>query len=268
MSVLQETVSLNTGAAIPRVGLGTWQMPDTEVTEAAVSAALSSGVRLIDTAAAYGNERSVGRAIRASGLPREELFVVTKLPAEIKGYDETHHAFEQSLEALGLDYVDLYLIHAPWPWDQVGADCTEGNVASWRAMEEMYRDGRARAIGVSNFARQHLQPILDRGSVVPAVNQLAYFIGYREQESADFARQNGLHLMAYSPLGTGRVFRQPELPAIAEKYGVTVAQLCIRWCLQHGATVIPKSTHPQRIRENIALDFVISDDDMRLLDTL
>lgn len=268
MSVLTQTLSLNTGAAIPRLGLGTWQMPNSEVTERAVATALQCGYRLIDTARAYGNEETVGRALRASGIAREELFVVTKLPAEIKGYEQAHRSLEESLSLLGLEYVDLYLIHAPWPWEAVGSDHTEGNVASWKAMEEAYRDGRARAIGTSNFAPQHLRPILERGTVVPAVNQLAYFIGYREQESADFAVQNGGRLMAYSPLGTGRVFKQEALPAMAAKYGVSVAQLCIRWCIQHDAVVIPKSTDPQRIRENAQVDFVISEEDMRILDAI
>ena len=266
MSILQDTLLLNTGARIPRLGLGTWQMPNSEVAEQAVKAAIAAGYRLIDTANGYGNEEAVGRAIRESGVPREELFIVTTLPAEIKGYEEAHRSFEQSLKNLGLDYVDLYLIHAPWPWDEVGKDCTEGNVASWKAMEEIYASGRAKAIGVSNFAPQHLQPILERGTVVPAVNQIAYFIGYREQSSADFAKQHGVEIMAYSPLGTGRVFKQEALPAIAEKYGVSVAQLCIRWCIQHGAVAIPKSTNPERIAHNAQVDFVISDEDMRLLD--
>lgn len=268
MSVLQETLTLNTGAAIPRLGLGTWQMPNSEVATNAVAAALAQGYRLIDTANGYGNEQAVGAAIRAAGIPRDQLFIVTKLPAEIKDYDGAKRSFEQSLQNLGLDYVDLYLIHAPWPWDAVGTDCAEGNLAAWKAMEEAYRDGRAKAIGVSNFAPRDLRPILEHGTVKPAVNQLCFYIGYREQESADYAVQNGVGLMAYSPLGTGRVFKQEALPPIAAKYGVSVAQLCIRWCLQHGAVTIPKSTDPVRIGENAQVDFVISDEDMKILDAI
>ena len=268
MSVLQETVRLNNGVSMPLLGLGTWQLPNGEVAYNAVSAALRAGYRLIDTACGYGNEESVGKAIRDSGLSREDVFVVTKLPAEIKDYEETKRSFAGSLDRLGLGYVDLYLIHAPWPWEEVGKDCADGNVAAYTAMEELYREGKIRAIGISNFAARDVRPILERCSVKPAVNQILYYAGYWERDAVEICEQNDILVMAYSPLGSGRVFKNDALPPIAEKYGVSVAQLCIRYCVQQGIVTIPRSSKPERIPENAKVDFVISDEDMRLIDAM
>ena len=159
--ILDECYVLQNGVKIPKLGLGTWQIPNGKDTYDAVSYALETGYRHIDTAAAYGNEESVGKAVRNSGIPREEIFITTKLPAECKGYDIAKECFNKSMETLNLGYIDLYLIHAPWPWDEWGKDCTEGNIASWQAMEEIYEANEAKSIGVSNFAKQHLEPVLE-----------------------------------------------------------------------------------------------------------
>ena len=263
--ILKETYSLANGVKIPKIGLGTWQIPDGEAAYGSVMAALRNGYRHIDTAAAYGNEKSIGKAIRDSGIPREEIFVTTKLPAECKGYDIAKECFEKSLSDLGLDYIDLYLIHAPWPWDKWGMDCTEGNVASYKAMEEIYKDGKAKAIGVSNFEPKHLQPILDHCSIVPMCNQINFPIGLRQEETVDFCKPKDIQIIAYSPLASGGIVEDEYIKKIAEKYHATIPQVCIRYCLQKGNVVIPKSTKEERIIANAQVDFEISDEDMAYL---
>ena len=263
--ILKETYSLANGVKIPKIGLGTWQIPDGEAAYGSVMAALRYGYRHIDTAAAYGNEKSIGKAIRDSGIPREEIFVTTKLPAECKGYDIAKECFEKSLSDLGLDYIDLYLIHAPWPWDKWGMDCTEGNVASYKAMEEIYKDGKAKAIGVSNFEPKHLQPILDHCSIVPMCNQINFHIGLRQEETVDFCKPKDIQIIAYSPLASGGIVEDEYIKKIAEKYHATIPQVCIRYCLQKGNVVIPKSTKEERIIANAQVDFEISDEDMAYL---
>ena len=169
---LKDTFILKNGVSVPKIGLGTWQIPDGKEAYNSIKWALEAGYRHIDTAMAYGNEASVGRAIRDSGIPREEIFVTTKLPAQNKGYKIAHECFEKSLADLGLEYIDLYLIHAPWPWDQIGIDCTEGNLDSWRAFEEIYESGKVKAIGISNFEPKHIEPILAMCKHMPMVNQI------------------------------------------------------------------------------------------------
>jgi diketogulonate reductase-like aldo/keto reductase len=268
MSVINEYFELNTGAKIPKIAFGTWQIPNGETAYNSVAFALKNGYRHIDTARAYGNEESVGKAIRDSGIAREEIFVTTKLPAEIKTHDGALESFETTMSALGLDYVDLYLIHAPWPWGDRGSDHTEGNIQAYKAMEEIYKSGRGKAIGVSNFSVSDLQAILDNTDVVPAANQIRFFIGNTEEDVTTFCQQKNILIEAYSPLATGKILENKDVIAIADKYGKSVAQVCIRYTLQRGTLPLPKSTHEERILENIDVDFEISDQDMELLNNL
>lgn len=264
--MLNEKYTLVNGVEVPKIGLGTWQIPDGEEAYNSVMWALKNGYRHIDTAMAYGNEESVGRAIKDSGIPREEIFVTTKLPAEHKGYDIAHECFEKSLNALGTGYIDLYLIHAPWPWDKIGMDCTEGNIASWKAIEEIYESGKAKAIGVSNFEPQHLNPILENCKIAPMVDQICFHIGHAQEETVKLLNEKNIQLMAYSPLATGRIINDEEIVKMAEKYGKTTAQICVRYCIQKNAIVIPKSTKEERIISNAQVDFEISKEDMEILD--
>lgn len=268
MSILTDTYTLNTGAKIPKIGFGTWQIPDGDPAYESTLFALKSGYRHIDTAKVYGNEASVGRAIKDSGIPREEIFLTTKLPAETKTYDGALADFDSSIEKLGTDYVDLYLIHAPWPWSDQGGDYTEGNVQAWKALEEIYKSGRAKAIGVSNFSNDDMQAIIDSGTVMPAVNQIKLHIGHAQEESVKFDTDHGILVEAYSPLATGRILDNPEIQKIADKYGKTVAQISIRYTLQLDTVTLPKSTHEEYIKQNADVDFVIEDEDMAYLNSL
>lgn len=268
MGILTESYTLNTGAQVPKIGFGTWQMPNGDVAYRSVLSALQIGYRHIDTARVYGNEASVGRAIRESGLARDEIFLTTKLPAEMKDARRVEETFQKSLTTLGVDYVDLYLIHAPWPWDAQGADYTTENIAVWQEMEELYQSGRAKAIGVSNFNVPDLIAILEHGSVVPAANQIRWFIGYTEDDITACSTSKGLLVEAYSPLATGSILDHPDLKKVAGRYGKTVAQISIRYCLQHDTLPLPKSTHDEYIAENADVDFEISTEDMAVLDAL
>ncbi len=266
--ILQDTYTLKNGIKVPKIGLGTWQIPDGEQAYNAVMWALKNGYRHIDTAMAYGNEKSVGEAIKDSGIPREEIFVTTKLPAEHKGYAIAHKCFEKSLSDLGLDYIDMYLIHAPWPWHKIGMDCTQGNIDSWKAFEEIYDSGKVKSIGISNFEPKHIQPILDICKHVPMANQICFHIGNRQAETTSFCKPLNIQITAYSPLATGRIIGDKAIIAMAEKYDVTPAQVCIRYCLQKDTIVIPKSTKEERIISNVKVEFNISDEDMSVLDQL
>lgn len=268
-------VTLNTGATMPRFGLGVWQAGD-EDTERAVRFAIDeAGYRLIDTAKAYGNEEGVGRALKSVSVPRDELFVTTKLWNADHGRDRALKAFDDSLERLGLDYVDLYLIHWPTPR---GVDTL---VETWLALEEIAAGGRAKAIGVCNCKPHHLQQILDAGSVVPAVDQIELHPHFPQQETRDFAAEHGVVVESWSPLGgtsnagwgtdsrPNTLLADPVLTAIGARYGKTAAQVMIRWHLQLGLVVIPKSVHEERIRQNIdVFDFELSDADMAKIATL
>lgn len=265
MSILNETYVLNNGVEIPKVAFGTWQIPNGDVAYESTLFALKNGYKHIDTALVYGNEESVGKAIADSGIAREDIFLTTKLPAEIKTYDGALEAFETSIKNLGVEYVDLYIIHAPWPWSDRGGDYTEGNIEAWKALEEIYKSGRAKAIGVSNFAVKDLEAILETGTIVPAVNQIRFFIGSTQEEVTQFSQNNGIVIEAYSPLATGKILDDPDVKKIAEKYGVTVAQVCIRYTIQRGTVTLPKSTHEEYILQNADVDFVIDDEDMAFL---
>ncbi|BBM71293.1 aldo/keto reductase [Rhodothermus marinus] len=254
-------VTLNNGVEMPLLGFGTFQITDLEECERAVAHALQVGYRLIDTAAAYQNEEAVGRAIRNSGIPREELFVVTKLWIQDASYDPAKAAFYRSLERLGLDYLDLYLIHQPY-----------GDVhGAWRAMEELYREGRVRAIGVSNFYPDRLMDLLLHHEVVPAVNQIETHPFFQQRETQRFLEEHGVQHMSWGPFAEGRnnIFQNPVLQALAEKHRKTVAQVILRWMLQRNIVAIPKSVHPERIEENFQVfDFELTPADMDTIATL
>lgn len=266
--IKNEYFVLNNGIKIPAIGFGTWQVADGDEAYYACLNALRVGYRHIDTAFAYGNEQSVARAIKDSGIARKDVFITTKLPADIKTYDGTKDCFEKSLENLNTDYIDLYLIHAPWPWSDVGSDHSRGNIDVWRAMIELYNDEKIRAIGVSNFHVKDIKAIVDATGFVPAVNQIRYFVGNTQDEITEYCQINGILVEAYSPLATGAIVEHSDLSALAEKYGVSVAQLCIRFCVENGTLPLPKSVNEDRIRANLEVDFNISPEDMDYLNSL
>jgi len=268
MTTLTDTYVLNSGATIPKVGFGTWQIPNGDDAYNATLFALKSGYRHIDTARVYGNEESVGRAIRDSGIKREDIFLTTKLPAETKNYDEALEQFAISLSTLKVKYVDLYLIHAPWPWSDRGGDYTEGNIQAWKAMEKIFHSGRAKAIGVSNFAVKDLEAILAYGTIIPAVNQIRFFIGHTTEEVTQFCEDHGILIEAYSPLATGKILDNPQVQKIADKYGKTVAQVSLRYTVQRATVTLPKSTHEEYIAQNADIDFEIDRKDMTYLNSL
>jgi 2,5-diketo-D-gluconate reductase A len=257
-------ITLNDGNAIPSVGLGVWQTPP-EATEQAVSAALETGYRHIDTAAAYDNEREVGRAIAKSGIPREQIFVVTKLWNADHGYDSTMKAFEESARRLGLNddgYLDLYLIHWPVP-------AISEFVDTWRAFSALRDFGRIRSIGVSNFAPEHLNTLIDASGIVPVINQIELHPLLTQLELREMHAKLGIATEAWSPLGKGRLLDHPTITGIAAAYGKTSAQVIIRWHLQIGNIVIPKSVNPERIASNFdVFDFELSDDDVASISSL
>lgn len=256
-----QTVVLNNGVAMPMLGFGVYQMTDATECEASVAEALRVGYRLIDTAAAYGNEEAVGRAIAKSGIPREELFITTKLWLSDAGYEKTQRAFERSLARLQLDYVDLYLIHQPYS-DVHGA---------WRAMEELYDAGRIRAIGVSNFHPDRLMDLIVHNRIVPAVNQIETHPFCQQTETATFLRENGVQIESWGPFAEGRnnLFSNPVLSEIASRHGRSIAQIVLRWLLQRGVVAIPKSVRPERIAENFHIfDFELDADEMTAIAAL
>ena len=267
MNKLTDTFTLTGGVKIPVIGFGTWQAQNGEIATAAVSAALKAGYRHIDTAAIYRNEESVGKAIRESGIAREEIFVTTKLWNKCRTYELAYEAFERSISKLGLDYVDLYLIH--WPASPAQYENFEQmNLDTWRAMTELYKAGRIKAIGVSNFMPHHLAALM-KTEVAPMVNQIELHPGYTQKETVDFCRANGIAIEAWSPLGSGRVLSDGRLKKIADGYGKSVAQLCVRWCLQNGFIPLPKSVTESRIIENAnVFDFEISDADMDFINSM
>jgi diketogulonate reductase-like aldo/keto reductase len=265
--VLKTTKTLSNGVVVPLLGFGTWQIKDGEDAYASTLAALTAGYRHIDTAAAYGNESSVGRAIKDSGIRREEIFITTKLQSHLKDYQQTFIEFEQSRQRLGVDYIDLYLIHAPWPWSEwrTNPDYSQGNIAAWKAMEELYRAKKIRSIGVSNFEIEHLEKLFKGIEILPHVNQIPLWIGRPQIELRAYCESKQIAIEAYSPLATGRIFKLDLLHTLAKKYGKTPAQIAIRFTVDLGAITLPKSTHPERIRENGLLDFKLDHDDMKTL---
>jgi 2,5-diketo-D-gluconate reductase A len=264
MSAIPSTVpsiTLNNGVKMPLLGFGVFQVPDLEECERSVSEALQAGYRLIDTAAAYGNEEAVGRAIKRDSVPREELFVTTKLWISDAGYESTKQAFERSLQRLQLDYLDLYLIHLPF-----------GDVyGSWRAMQELYRAGRIRAIGVSNFQPDRIMDLIVHNEVIPAVNQIETHPFNQQIETQKFLQENGVQIESWGPFAEGKnnLFANEILVSIAGKYNKSVAQVVLRWLTQRGVVAIPKSVRQERIVENFNIfDFELSPEDMDAIATL
>jgi diketogulonate reductase-like aldo/keto reductase len=268
--VLKDTLTLNNGVRVPLLGFGTWQIKPGDDAYKATLQALKLGYRHIDTAAAYRNESSVGQAIKDFGLPRDRVFITTKLESHIKDYDQTLLEFEQSRQRLDVDYIDLYLIHAPWPWSewQTNPDYAAGNIAAWKAMEKLYNEKKIRSIGVSNFEISHLEKLFKGIQITPHVNQIPLWVGRPQHDLRAFCSRHEIAIEAYSPLATGRIFKQPLLEQLAQKYQKTMAQIAIRFTVQLGAITLPKSTTPSRIQENGELSFVIDDEDMKALSAL
>ncbi|EAX1055448.1 aldo/keto reductase [Salmonella enterica subsp. enterica serovar Sandiego] len=264
--ILNEYFTLSNGIQIPKIGLGTWMIEDSKVADVIVNA-VQEGYRHFDTAQGYGNERGVGEGIRKCGVPREELFVTTKLEAGIKDYEDAIRAINASLEKAGLEYFDLMIIHSPQPWTDFreGEHFFEGNLAAWQALEEAFKAGKLRAIGVSNFERPDLDNLLENGTVRPMVNQILAHPGNTPTDLIRYTQSQGILVEAYSPVAHGKIFNRPELRAVADNYGVTIAQLCIRYCLQLGMLPLPKTVTPAWMRENAAVDFEITEADMNLL---
>ena len=264
--ILNETFTLSNGVEIPKLGLGTWFINDTDVVEA-VKEAVKLGYRHIDTAQAYQNERGVGEGIRAAGVKREEIFVTTKLAAEVKSYEAAVASIDQSLKTMGLDYIDLMIIHSPKPWMEFHKEdaYADGNREAWRALEEAYKAGKLRAIGVSNFEKEDLDNILESCTVKPMVNQILAHISNTPKELIQYSQDNGILVEAYSPIAHGELMKNQDVINMAEKYGVSVPQLSIRYVLQLDLLPLPKTANPAHMKSNAAVDFVISDEDMEFL---
>lgn len=265
---MKKHFKLNNGIEIPSIGFGTWQTPDGDTAINAVKTAIEAGYRHIDTAAIYKNEESVGIGIKESKITRDELFVTSKVWNSDRGYGKTLQAFKKTLNDLQLDYLDMYLIHWPAVENQF-KDWENINAETWRAMEELYKQGKIKAIGVSNFLRHHLEPLLQRADITPSVNQIEYHPGFMQQDVVALCRENNIVVEAWSPLGTGKMLNNETLITIAKKYKVSVAQLCIRWVLQNNVLPLPKSITPHRIIENIQIDhFEIATDDMQTINQM
>lgn len=266
--IIKESYTLSNGVKLPKIGLGTWQVKEGDEVYNSVLAALRNGYRHIDTAEGYQNEEGVGRAVKDSGIPREEIFVTSKLESHIKTYEGAKEAFLKTLEALQFDYLDLFLIHAPWPWSEMGKNCDEGNVLAYKAMEEFYNEGLIRAIGVSNFEPKHLDNLIDNTDIVPHVNQIGYFIGLDQSDTINYCNERNIFIEAYSPLGIGYLLSNEGINKVAEKYNKSAAQICIRYLLQKNTAPLPKSVNENRIIQNKEVDFEISKEDMAFLDTI
>jgi diketogulonate reductase-like aldo/keto reductase len=264
--MLEETYTLSKGVRIPKLGLGTWMIDNTDVV-AAVKQAISIGYRHIDTARAYGNEEGVGEAIRASGLSRDEIFVTTKLAAEVKSYEQAVRAIDESVRTIGLGHLDLMIIHSPQPWSEFGGDDRyfEGNREAWSALEEAYEAGKLRAVGVSNFEREDIDNILTACRVRPMVNQILTHISNTPYGLIRYAQEQGILVEAYSPIAHGELLKNDSVREIAERYDVSVPQLSIRYCLQLGLLPLPKTENPKHMKSNAEVEFEISNDDMETL---
>lgn len=264
--ILNETYTLADGAQIPKLGLGTWFIDDEKAAEV-VRTAVKLGYRLIDTAQAYGNERGVGEGVRTCGIPREELFVASKVAAEHKTYEAAAKSIDETLEKLGLTYCDQMIIHSPQPWTEFRTDRRyfAENKEVWRALEDARTAGKVREIGVSNFLQDDLENLLAGCRVKPAVNQILLHAGNTDVELVDFCRLQGILIEAYSPIAHGEALKNHVIADVAKKYGVSAAQLCIRYAIQLGTVALPKTANPEHMRNNATVDFVISNEDMHVL---
>jgi diketogulonate reductase-like aldo/keto reductase len=264
--VLEEKYKLSNGVEIPKLGLGTWFISNDDVVQA-VKEATKIGYRHIDTAQAYRNEKGVGEGVRACGVKREDLFVTTKLAAEVKSYKEAVMSIDGSLKTLGLEYIDMMIIHSPKPWAEFHGNNPyfEGNREAWRALEEAYKDGKLRAIGLSNFEKADIDNILESCSVKPMVDQVLAHISNTPKELIQYAQAKDILVEAYSPIGHGALLKNQQIGAIAKKYNVSVPQIGIRYCLQLGLLPLPKTANPKHMKTNAEVDFVISEKDMEIL---
>ena len=262
-----QTIQLSNGIEMPQLALGTWLIPDADAA-VAVRSAIQCGYRHIDTAQAYGNERGVGEGIRTSGIDRKDIFLTTKVAAEHKSYEAAAASIDRSLEQLQTGYIDLLLIHCPQPWAEYNISSylyEKENQAVWRAMEEALVAGKVRAIGVSNFVESDLESLVAAAWIKPMATQFLCHISNTPLALIDYCHNHGIATMAYSPVAHGAALTNPHIAAMAEKYGVSIPQLCIRYCLQLGMVALPKSANPDHIRQNAQVDFVITDEDMELL---
>ena len=267
MNAFTDCHKLRNGVEIPCMGLGTWQT-DGPTTMAAVKTALALGYRLIDTAAAYGNERSVGKSIKESGIPRDEVFITSKLRNAAHGYTATMEAFQMTISKLNVDYLDLYLIHWPNPI-QFRTIWSEANAGTWKAFEELYKAKKIRAIGISNFLPHHIETLMKTADIAPMVNQLRLCPGVTQTEAVAYCKANNILVEAYSPFGTGAIFSVLEMKQLAEKYKKSVGQICLRWSIQMGFLPLPKSASVIRIKENIDIfDFELSNEDVQYIANL
>jgi len=259
-------LTLSNGVEIPQLGLGTWFIDDDKVADA-VKAAADLGYRHFDTAQAYGNERGVGEGIRTCGIPREKLFVVSKVAAEHKTYEDAKASIDKTLSDIGLDYLDMMIIHAPQPWAEFRGEKRyfEENKEAWRALEDAYKAGKLRAIGVSNFLVDDLESLLSSVEIKPMVNQILTHISNSSLELIDFCKANDIRCEAYSPIAHGEALKNKAIADMASKYGVSVAQLCVRYTIELGMVALPKTSNPEHMKSNANIDFTISAEDMEIL---
>lgn len=262
-----KTLTLSNGVVVPQLALGTWFIDDDKAAEA-VHEAVKIGYRHVDTAQAYANERGVGEGVRTAGIPREELFVTTKVAAEHKDYESAARSIDESLAAMGLDYLDMMIIHSPQPWVEVNQSDDryfEGNLEAWRALMDAYKAGKIRAIGVSNFQKEDIDNIWDNAEVKPMVNQVLCHISNTPLDLIDYCQSKGIVMEAYSPVAHGEALKNPKIAEMAARYGVTIPQLCIRYDLQLGMITLPKTANPEHMKSNADVDFEISSEDMEAL---
>lgn len=267
MTVFDETFTMNNGVKIPKLALGVWEIPDDQTADA-VKSAVKIGYRHIDTAQAYGNERGVGEGVRNAGIPRDQLFVNSKVAAEIKNYDEAKQSIDETLSKMGLDYLDMMIIHNPQPWKEVnqGNDRHfEGNLETWRAMEDAVKAGKLKTIGVSSFQKEDLDNLIKNSDTKPAVNQVQIHIGDTPTDIIKYSQDNGIVVEAFSPIAHGAAMNNDLIKKMAAKYNVSVPQLCIRYDWQLNVVVLPKTANPDHMKSNADIDFETSDEDMKTL---
>ncbi len=268
--IFEETFTLNNGVKIPKLALGTWKIPDNEVASP-VQTALKMGYRHIDTAQAYHNEKGVGQGIKDSGISRDQIFINSKVEAEIKNYQEAKKSIDETLDRMDLDYLDMMIIHNPQPWKEVNQSDDrhfEGNIETWRALTDAMKEGKLRAIGVSSFQPEDLQNLIDNSDVKPMVNQILCHIGATPKKLIDFCQKHDIVVESFSPVAHGEALTNNTIKTMAEKYQVSVAQLCIRYDWQLNTVVLPKSVNPEHMKQNAELNFEISDIDMKTLENI
>ena len=268
--IFEETFTLNNGVKIPKLALGTWEIPDNEVASP-VQTALKMGYRHIDTAQAYHNEKGVGQGIKDSGISRDQIFVNSKVEAEIKNYQEAKKSIDETLTRMDLDYLDMMIIHNPQPWKEVNQSDDrhfEGNLETWRALTDAMKEGKLRAIGVSSFQPEDLQNLIDNSDVKPMVNQILCHIGATPKKLIDFCQEHDIVVESFSPVAHGEALTNTTIKSMAKKYHVSVAQLCIRYDWQLNTVVLPKSVNPKHMKQNAELNFEISDVDMANLEEI